>query len=178
MLLHGFKNLLTQIVLLQKMPKRQDRFLIRDLVADQGDTDKAAHRRHLDQGILHRRITLVIPLLQQVDPQHGLQRVRRPATLARGLGLVGLDQLNQRFPRNNRLHLSQEALALGALFGRRLLIINVGEALRAALTELLGAHEASLELRLQAHSRAGWQGFPESPYLKSRIFSSMPVVIL
>jgi hypothetical protein len=60
---------------------------------------------------------------------------------------VGLDQLNQRFPRNNRLHLSQEALALGALFGRRLLIITVGEALRAALTELLGAHEASLELR-------------------------------
>ena len=114
----------------------------------------------------------------EMSSRHSEVQAPLPATLARGLGVVGLDQLNQRFPRNNRLHLSQEALALGALFGRRLLIINVGEALRAALTELLGAHEASLELRLQAHSRAGWQGFPESPYLKSRIFSSMPVVIL
>lgn len=98
-----------------------------------------------------------------MDPQHGLQRVRRPATLARGLGVVGLEQLNQRFPRNNRLHLSQEALALSALFGRLLLVITVGEALRGAQTELFGAHEASSQLRLQAHSSAGCQGFPESP---------------
>ncbi len=98
-----------------------------------------------------------------MDPLHGNQRVRRPATLARGLGVVGLDQLNQRFQRNNRLHLSQEALALGALFGRRLLVITVGEALCAALTELIGALEACQNLGLQAHSRAGWQGFPESP---------------
>ena len=49
---------------------------------------------------------------------------------------MGLDQLIQRFPRKIRLHLSQEALALGALFVRRLFVITVGEALRAALTEL------------------------------------------
>jgi hypothetical protein len=76
---------------------------------------------------------------------------------------VGLDQLDQRFPWNNRLHLSQEALAVGGLFGLRLLVITVGEALRAALTKLLGAHEAAPHLRLQAHSGAGWQGFSESP---------------
>ena len=102
-------------------------------------------------------------MLLQVDPRHALQRVRRPATLARGLGVVGLDQLNQRFPRNNRLHLSQEALALSPLFGRRLLVITVGEALRAALAELLGAHNPSPRLRLHRYFRVAGLGFPESP---------------
>jgi hypothetical protein len=144
--LHGFKNLLTQIVLLEQMPERQDRGLIRNSVDDQRNAGKAAHRRHLNQRILHRRIAQVVPLLQQVDPQHGLQQVRRPATLAAGSGVVGLDQLNERFPRHNGLHLSQEALALGAVFCRRLLVITE--------TELLGAHEASAQLRPQAYSRA------------------------
>jgi hypothetical protein len=31
------------------------------------------------------------------------------------------------------------------------------------VTELLGVHEASPQLRSQAHSRARWRGFPESP---------------
>ena len=144
--LHGFKNLLTQIVLLQQMPERQDRGLIRDSVTDQGNAGKAAHRRQLDQRILHRRIAEVVPLLQQMDPQHRLQWVGRPAALAAGPGVVGLNQIDQHFPRHNRFHLRQEALALGALFGRGLLVITK--------TELLDAH-ASRRLRSQGHSRAG-----------------------
>jgi hypothetical protein len=74
-----------------------------------------------------------------MDPQHGLQRVRRPTTLAAGPGVVGLNQINQRFSRHNRFHLRQEALALGALCGRGLLVITE--------TELLDAYEPSPQLR-------------------------------
>jgi hypothetical protein len=56
--------------------------------------------------------------------------------------MVGFDQINQRFPRHNCLHLSQKMLALGELFSHRLLVITVGEALRAAMTKRLGTHEA------------------------------------
>jgi len=149
------KDLFAEIMLLQQVLERENRGLIRDSVADQLDARKAAHGGHLDQGFFHRWIAEVVPLLQKMDPQHRLQRVRRPSSLAAGPGVVGLDQINQRFPRHNRLHLSQEALAPGALFGRRLLVITK--------TKLLGAHEASPHLRSQGHSRAGWRGFPESP---------------
>ena len=44
----GFKNLLSQIVLLQQVTKGQDRGLIGDPVADQLDTGKATHGGHLD----------------------------------------------------------------------------------------------------------------------------------
>jgi hypothetical protein len=75
---------------------------------------------------------------------------------------MALDQINQRFPWHNRFHLSQEALTFGALFCRRLLVITVGEAFRAAVTELLGAHEAHSHMHSQAYSRERWRGFPES----------------
>lgn len=104
------------------MPKRQDRALIRDPVADQGDTGKAAHRRLLNQRILHRWIAQVVPLLQQVGPQHGLLRVRRSTALASGLGVVGLNHIDQRFPRHKRFRLSQEALAIGALLAVNCLV--------------------------------------------------------
>jgi len=107
------KDLRAQILLLQQMPERQERGLIRDPVGDQGDAGKAAHRCYLDQRVLHGRIAEVVPLLQQMDPQHGLQWIRRPTALAAGLVVVGLDQIDQLFPRHNRFHLSQEELAPG-----------------------------------------------------------------
>lgn len=88
-LLHGCKNLLAQIVLLQQMPERQARGLIRDPVGgDQGDAGKTAHRCHLDQRILHRCIAQVVPLLLQVDLQYGLQEAGRLAGLAAGIWVV------------------------------------------------------------------------------------------
>jgi hypothetical protein len=68
---------------------------------------------------------------------------------------VGLDQIDEQLPRNNRLHLSQKALAPGPLFGRGLLLI--------IKAELLDSHEPCPHLRSQGHSRAGWWGYPESP---------------
>ena len=78
-----------------------------------------------------------------MDGQHGLERIGRATTLGAGLGIVGLDQINQCFPRHHNFHLAQKSLPPGAFFGRGLLVITVGEALRAALTELLAAHEPS-----------------------------------
>jgi len=59
-------------MLLQQVPERQDRGLIRDPIADHVDPSETAHCRHLDQRILHRWIAEDVPLLQQVDTQHGL----------------------------------------------------------------------------------------------------------
>ena len=75
--------------------------------------------------------------------QHGRERIGRATTLGAGLGIVGLDQINQCLPRHHIFHLAQKSLPLGAFFGSGLLVITVGEALRAALTELLAAHEPS-----------------------------------
>jgi hypothetical protein len=82
-----------------------------------------------------------MPLLHKLETQHSCEQIGRPTTLGVGLGIVGLDQINQRFPRNHLLHLAQKSPAHGALRGRGLLVIDVGEALRKARTERLGAHE-------------------------------------
>jgi hypothetical protein len=145
------------------MAEAEDRGFIRDPVADQVNACKPAHRRHLDQCVLHRWITEVIPLLHQVNPQHGLQRVGRAAAFGTSLGVVGLNQIDQRLPGNNGLHLAQETLPLGAFPRGGLLVITVGGALREALTELLAAHEPSHALRSQSYCRADWPGYPESP---------------
>jgi len=98
-----------------------------------------------------------------VDAQHGCQRIGRATTLGAGLGVVGLDEINQRFPRHHLLHFCQKTLAPGALLGCGLLLITVGEALREAVTELLAAHEPSPRLRLQGYSRADSLSFPGAP---------------
>ena len=98
-----------------------------------------------------------------MDTQHGRERIGRATTLGAGLGIVGLNQINQFFPRHHIFYLDQKLLPPGALFGSRLPVITVGEALRAALTELLAAHKPSPYLRLQGYYRADGSGFPEPP---------------
>lgn len=68
------------------MAERKNRRLIPDPVAEHVNPREPAHGRRLDQGILQCWITERIPLLLHVDPQHGGQRVRQPATFATGLG--------------------------------------------------------------------------------------------
>lgn len=67
-----FKDLFAEIVLLQQVPERENRCLIRDPITDHVDPCKSAHRRYLDQSIHHRWIAEAVPLLQQMDTQHGL----------------------------------------------------------------------------------------------------------
>ena len=102
----------------------QDRGLIRNPVTEQFDSSESAHRRHLDQCIIHGWIAEAIPLLQQINPQHHFQHVRRATALGAGFGVVGLDQVDQHLPWHNGLHLRQKSLASGALFSRGLLVIT------------------------------------------------------
>jgi hypothetical protein len=132
---HCLKDLIAQIVLLQQVPERQDRCLIRDPVGDQVDASETAHRRYLDQCILHAWIAEVVPLLHQINSQHGSQRIRRTTALGAGIGIMGLDQADQHLPWHNDLHLRQKSLASGAFFGRGLLVI--------AKAKLLASHQPS-----------------------------------
>jgi hypothetical protein len=97
-----------QPVLLEEVTEAPDRRLVRDLVVAQLHAGEAPHRLAVVDRIFRLRIRQVEPLLQEVDPQHPLQVVRR-TTLAR-VRMVRLDQLDQPRPRDHRIHLGQEPL--------------------------------------------------------------------
>ena len=65
------KNILQQVVLLEQIPKAENRCLIRDLVADQIDFCTPAHGGHHNQRILHGWINEALLPLYQVNLQHG-----------------------------------------------------------------------------------------------------------
>ncbi len=152
------KNLLAQPMLLQQVAEGEDRGFIRDRVANQLDAGKAAHRGHLDQGLLHRRVAERIPLLQQIDPQHRRQWIGRAAVFLARLGVVGLKQIDQCQPGHHRLHLSEKLLALGLLLGCGQLVIREAE-LRA--TDYL-----NLGLRSQGHCPFESPGFPRASLIE------------
>lgn len=156
---HRLEDLLTEVIFLKQVAEGQDRGLIWDSVADHVDPCETAHRGNLDMRILHCWVAEVVPLLQKVDSQHGCQRIGQATTLGASLGLVGLDQFKQRFPRHHHLHLAQKSLPLGALFSCGLLVITE--------SELLAAHHPCVHLRLQGYFRADGLGFPESPQPKT-----------
>jgi len=137
----------SEMVLLQQVPERENRGLIRDPVTDHVDPRETAHGGHLDQGLLHGRIAERIPLLKQVDAQHGCQRIGHATNLGAGLGIVGLNQIKWRFPRHHHLHFAQKSLPPSVLFGCGLLVITKAE--------LLDTHEPCSRLRSQDHSHAG-----------------------
>ena len=151
--LDGLKDFLPQLVLLQQVAKGQDCGLIRDPVTDQLDAGKAAHGGHLDQGLFHGRVTQRVPLLQEMDAQHGGQRIRRPAALLAGFGVVGLNQVDQHLPGHHRLHLREKLLPLGLLLGRGELVIREAK--------LLASYQPSPGQRSGTHCPVDGLGFPE-----------------
>ena len=85
--------------------------------------------------------------------QHGDQRIKRATTLGAGLGIMGLDQIDQRFPRDHFLHLAQKSLPPGALLGCGLLVITNPSCLLPV----------NPGLRLQAYFRMDRPSFPKRP---------------
>jgi hypothetical protein len=83
---------------------------------------------------------------------------------------VGLDQINQCFPRHNIFHLAQKSFSAGALFGSGLLVITE--------SELLAAHEPSPYLRLLGYFRADGSSYPEPPQATHIVDWSLQLVIL
>lgn len=100
------------MVLLQHAAIGEDRGfaginLISDIIPDE-----TAHRGHLDQHIRRRWITEVVLLPHQVNPQYGIQQVRGAAVFGASPWVVGLDEIDQRFPGQNSLNLKKKSLPL------------------------------------------------------------------
>jgi hypothetical protein len=101
------KDLLSDLVLLQKVAKSQDRRLVGNLVSERFDAGAAAHRLDVVQSVLG--LWVGESILHKVNAQHllhwlPLRAVTRPR-------VVLLDQRQQSGPRNHGVHLGQKALA-------------------------------------------------------------------
>ena len=77
----------------------------------------------LVQHVLHRRIAVAEPVLQQMHKPYDHQRIGRTGAFI--LGVVRLNQSDQALPRHHLIHLDQEQLLAGllALAG----VLGVGE---------------------------------------------------
>jgi hypothetical protein len=105
------KQPLGQIMPFQPVPEMQDRGCVGDRVAVQRDPGKAAQRLAVVECVLDRFIGQPIPLLHKIDPQHALQRDRRPAALA--LRIKRGKALHQPRPWHHRFHVCQKLVAPG-----------------------------------------------------------------
>src|SRR5262249_36289089 len=93
----------------------------------QVNAHKAAHRRRVVQLLLDRRVREVEPQLQEVNPQHALERYRWPATLFTDLRIYRRHRRRHLWPRNDAVHVGQELRAARGLAvllkpGQRLLL--------------------------------------------------------
>jgi hypothetical protein len=95
-----------QIVFLEQVAEAAHRRLVRHRLAAKVDANKTPHRRRIVQRLFHRRIRQIEPVLQEIDAQHPLDPDRR-AAIAR-LRIDRFDQLSQRRPRYNALHLGKK----------------------------------------------------------------------
>jgi hypothetical protein len=113
----------------KQMAEVEDRRLVGDRVTAKFQSSESAHRLDVVKRLFGAWIGQLIPLLEKVDPQHDFERIR-PSSLA-GLGIVRLDQTNQRRPRHDGVHLAQEPFAL-----RLLLLVAVIKRRKAQLRHL------------------------------------------
>lgn len=93
--LDGLKNLLAELVLVQRVTKGKDSGLIEDQVTYKVNAGNATLGRHLIQGLFNWRMSEGISPVHQVDPQHGGQWIRVSATLLAGLGVMGINQIEK-----------------------------------------------------------------------------------
>src|SRR5215470_10414861 len=88
------------------MAEAAHRRLVRHRLTAEINPDKNPHRLRIVKRLFDRRVRQIEPLLQEIDAQHPLDTDRRSAVT--GLGIEWLDQLAQRRPRHNPLHLGQK----------------------------------------------------------------------
>ena len=122
-LLDRLENPLADSVLLEEMAKIQDRGLIRNPLRDHIYPRKAPETGSINQHLLHQRIRDREPLLQQVNPQHHLQRERRPTSLGRRLVVNWMDHYMKDILGDSHFHLVEEDLPPSLLLGVNLLVI-------------------------------------------------------
>ena len=147
-LVDGGQNLIGQLVFFQPMTKAQDGALVGQAV-ELAQLDKLALDRGVEEGLFHAGVREAEPLLQEVGAQHGARREQRAAGAA--FGVVRGDEVDQRSPRNDLLHLGKE-LALAGLFRRQI----------KAEVSLLHVKEARNSCAVR-HAGGG-RGFAECPH--------------
>lgn len=103
-----------QCVPLQQAPEVQDRGFVRQCVVRKLQPGKPPQGFNLVQGVFQAGIRQGIPLLETVQPQHRRQGVGLTPTPA-SLGIVGLDDRQQRGPGYRPVHLGQELFSPGWL---------------------------------------------------------------
>lgn len=108
---HEVEHLLGELMALQEMPEMEDGRLVGDRVLAQFDADEAPHGIAVVNGVLGRRVRQVVPVLEEVDAQHPLERHRPPPAGARGV--VRRDQRPQLDPGDHGVHLGEEQFAAG-----------------------------------------------------------------
>lgn len=111
------EELLAELVTLEQMAELAHRRFVRRRLTTQINAGKAAHRRRVVQGFLDRRVRQVEPLLQEVHPQHPLQRQRqrREPALRTRLRVERFDHGTQLCPRHHPVHLREELRSAGRL---------------------------------------------------------------
>ena len=122
MLVHFLEQDLGKAVALQEMPEVENRGFVWQPVR-KSQAGEAPHGFDLVQGIFHGRIAQVIEQLHAVDPEHGRQRIGRPAVLA--LGVIAGYLLLQLLPGNQLVHPFQKDLAAGLAL--LVLVLSFGE---------------------------------------------------
>ena len=104
--LDPLKNLLCHYVFLQQMVKPADRGFVHHPLRAQVNSGKLAHHLHVVQRFFYRQVPKIIPMLQKIESQH-LLHTNRPPHRSRGLRIIGLNQLYQRRPCNDLVHVIQ-----------------------------------------------------------------------
>jgi hypothetical protein len=104
--------LLSELVLFQPVSKSKNGGLIRQ-AAKLLELGKLSVQRGVKEGLFHGWIRKCEPLLHEMCAQHGLKAKRWSASPA--FGVVGGDQLDQRRPGHDLIHLLQKLAFAGFL---------------------------------------------------------------
>ena len=110
-LTHRGKQPLAESVLLQQAAELQQGRAVGYPLSAQIDAHEASQRGAVQQRLFAGLVCQVEPVLHEVHPQHAFEADRW--TTVAGLGVVRLDHLAQRGPRNNLVHRRQKHVPLG-----------------------------------------------------------------
>lgn len=106
---HNLQELFLEFMLLQEVTEVEDRRLVGDGVTEQIDPEELLEGAAVVDGLFHRGIGEIIPLLEEVDLQHELHVLCRAAHLV--IEVVGTDGSEHVLPGDDAIHLVEEPLA-------------------------------------------------------------------